>query len=124
MALLLEEYRVLRTEFAQRVAVRVQLLGFVGILAAVLVSAGGFRLDEPYLYVGSGIGVIGLWAWRTTNGAAQRLGIHLYEVEKRLNKLASQAYGAQAPLFRWEGVRQRHRADAPRPVQLLRRTIG
>ncbi|MER6961679.1 hypothetical protein [Streptomyces sp. NPDC000618] len=52
MALLLEEYRALRAEFGQRVAARVQLLGFAGILSAVLAAAGGFRFDAQNLYVG------------------------------------------------------------------------
>ncbi|MFF7550438.1 hypothetical protein ACFZCU_43475 [Streptomyces canus] len=124
IALLLEEYKVLRAGFAQRVAVRVHLLGFVGILVAVLAAASGFRLDSPNLYVGLGVSGLGLWAWRTTNGAAQRLGAHLHDVEQRLNELAAQAYGTPVPLLRWEGVRQRRRADDPRLVQLLRRIIG
>jgi hypothetical protein len=47
MALLLEEHRALRAEFGQRVAARVQLLGFAGILSAVPATAGGFRFDAP-----------------------------------------------------------------------------
>ncbi|MFI1035148.1 hypothetical protein [Streptomyces sp. NPDC020951] len=86
MALLLEEYRALRAEFGQRVAARLQLLGFAGILSAVLATAGGFRFDAQNLYVGMAVAMIGLWAWRTTNGAAQRVGRHLCDVEQRLNE--------------------------------------
>jgi hypothetical protein len=124
MALLLEEYRALRAEFGQRVAARVQLLGFAGILSAVLATAGGFRFDAPNLYVGMAVAVIGLWAWRTTNGAAQGLGRHLCDAEQRLNELAARACGAQTPPFTWERIRQRQRADDPRVVQFLRRIIG
>ena len=124
IALLLEEYKVLRAEFAQRVTVRVHLLGFVGVLAAVLVAAGGFRRDSATVYVAVGVGVLGLWAWRTTNGAAQRLGAHLQDVEQRLNELAARAYGARAAVFRWEGMRQRRRAQAPRLLRLVRSMMG
>ena len=124
MALLLEEYRTLRAEFGQRVAARVQLLGFAGILSAVLATAGGFRLDAPNLYAGLVVAVVGLWAWRMTNGAAQRLGRHLHDVEQRLNELAARTYGAQAPLFTWERIRQQQRTADPRLVQFLRRVFG
>lgn len=68
--------------------------------------------------------MIGPWVWRTTNGAAQRVGRRLCDVEQRLNELAARAYEAQTPPFTWERIRQRQRADDPRLVQFLRQIIG
>lgn len=44
---LLEEYRALREEVTQRVAARMQMIGFAGVVSAVLVVANKFTFDGP-----------------------------------------------------------------------------
>ncbi|MDJ1135056.1 hypothetical protein [Streptomyces iconiensis] len=105
IALLMREYESLRAEVSQRIAARMQVLGFSGVIAA-LMATGGLSPDEPNLYLAVLSIILGLLWLRDCNQGMQRLGRHLREVEEEVNRLSTRAYGSGA--LSWE--RKRHRS--------------
>jgi hypothetical protein len=101
--LLLEEYRTLRTEVVARLTVRAQVAVVVGASATVLAYAGGLSWRKPHVYIVIGaLLFVGTW-WRDMNRGRYSVANHLRELERRINDLASAAYGTQ-PLLTWETI--------------------
>jgi hypothetical protein len=99
---LFEEYRTLREEITQRVAARMQMIGFAGIISALLVATNHLNARSPGVYVSVLVLVVAVVWVRGTNLAIQRIGRHLRVVEARINALATQAWGSPADLLTWE----------------------
>ncbi|QIP83198.1 hypothetical protein GLX30_02900 [Streptomyces sp. Tu 2975] len=99
---LLEEYRTLREEVTQRVAARMQMIGFAGAISALLVVSDSITFRGPNLYVAGLFLVLAVVWLRGTNLAIQRIGRHLRVVEARVNALAARAWGSSEHLLTWE----------------------
>ncbi|MEJ8632686.1 MULTISPECIES: hypothetical protein [Streptomyces] len=99
---LLEEYRALREEVTQRVAARMQMIGFAGVVSAVLVVANKFTFDGPSVYVAVLLLLLAVVWLRGINLAIQRIGRHLRVVEARINALAVRAWGSSETVLTWE----------------------
>ncbi|MFH8800896.1 hypothetical protein ACH4F6_15045 [Streptomyces sp. NPDC017936] len=106
IALLLEEYRTLREEIIHRVAGRMQMIGFAGIISALLVISDKPNFGAPAVYVAVLVLVVALLWLRGINRAIQRIGRHLRTVEERINALAAQGYGSTGPVLTWETTAQ------------------
>jgi hypothetical protein len=109
IALLLEEYKALRAEAVQRVANRMQMVGVLGVVAAILSVSGAVSLTSVNVYVAVGVAGLGTFWMRHNNRAVQRIGRQLRLVEERIDRLASRAYGAHDALLTWERTRQSQR---------------
>ncbi|MER5528386.1 hypothetical protein ABT075_28005 [Streptomyces sp. NPDC002677] len=118
--LLMREYESLRAEIAQRVASRMEILGFSGVIAALL-STGGLSLHKPNLYLAGATVLLGLLWLRDCNQGIQRIGRHLREVESRVNSLSTRNYGSSA--LSWETRRHVGRRQE-RPAWRLLGRIG
>jgi hypothetical protein len=99
---LFEEYRTLREEITQRVAARMQMIGFAGIISALLVTSNHLSTHSASVYVSGLVLVVAVMWVRGTNLAIQRIGRHLRVVEARINVLAAQAWGSPDDLLTWE----------------------
>ncbi|QKW08826.1 hypothetical protein HUT18_23050 [Streptomyces sp. NA04227] len=106
IALLMREYDSLRCEISERVAARMQVLGFSGVIAA-LITTGGLSPHGPNLYLGCLSLILGLVWLRDTNLGIQRISRHLRDVEAEVNRLSTRAYGS-SPLS-WETARHESR---------------
>ncbi|MEU7101813.1 hypothetical protein AB0A66_26260 [Streptomyces longwoodensis] len=106
IGLLLEEYRTLREEIIHRVAGRMQMIGFAGIISALLVVSDRLHFDAPSFYVAILVLVVALLWLRGINRAIQRIGLHLRHLEVRINDLAAQGYGSTEPVLSWETAAQ------------------
>ncbi|NEY32011.1 hypothetical protein GTU99_07325 [Streptomyces sp. PRKS01-65] len=121
IALLMREYESLRAEIAQRVASRMQILGFSGVIAALVMGAGGVSLHEPSAYIAVATLLLGVLWLRDCNQGIQRIGKHLRDVEEQVNRLARRAYGSGA--LSWETKRHVGRQHE-RPVWRLLGRLG
>ncbi|WP_329296314.1 hypothetical protein [Streptomyces sp. NBC_01455] len=119
IALLMREYESLRAEIAQRVASRMQILGFSGVIAAIVVGAGG---SSHRLYVAVFTVALGVLWLRDCNHGIQRIGKHLRDVEEEVNRLATRAYGSSA--LSWETKRHVGRQHEQPGWRLLGRLGG
>ncbi|MFD3440647.1 hypothetical protein ACFWU3_24420 [Streptomyces sp. NPDC058685] len=99
---LLEEYRALREEVTQRVAARMQMIGFAGVVSALLVVTNKFTFDGPSMYVALLLLLLAVVWLRGINLAIQRIGRHVRVVEARINALAAQAWGSSESILTWE----------------------
>ncbi|WP_328665861.1 hypothetical protein OG905_02115 [Streptomyces sp. NBC_00322] len=99
---LFEEYRALREEVTQRVAARMQMIGFAGVVSALLVVADNFTFGGPSVCVAVLVLLLAVVWLRGINLAIQRIGRHLRGVEARINTLASQAWGSSEGILTWE----------------------
>jgi hypothetical protein len=99
IALLMREYESLRAEISGRIGARMQILGFSGVIAAVI-ATGDLSPHKPNLYLAGISVVLGLIWLRDINQGIQRISRHLREVEKEVNRLSTRAYGS-SPLS-WE----------------------
>ncbi|MEV4433525.1 hypothetical protein [Streptomyces sp. NPDC049555] len=116
---LFEEYRALREEITQRVAARMQMIGFAGVVSAFLAVANPLAFDGPGLYVTAGVLLLAVLWLRGINKGIQRIGGHLRTLEARINALAAEAWGTTEPLLTWETAiqhRRRHVGGVPRWV--------
>jgi hypothetical protein len=102
IAILLEEYRALREEVAQRVASRMQMIGFAGIISALLAVSNKLTLSGRTAYIAVLVLLLAVLWLRGFNRAIQRIGRHLRTLEARINALATQAWGAPDALLTWE----------------------
>jgi hypothetical protein len=102
IAALFEEYRTLREEVTQRVASRMQMIGFAGIISALLAVSNKLTFDAPTMYVAILVLVLAVLWLRGFNRAIQRIGRHLRTIEARINMLATQAWGTPDALLTWE----------------------
>ncbi|MFF3501507.1 hypothetical protein [Streptomyces sp. NPDC003247] len=109
IALLLEEYRTLREEIIHRVAGRMQMIGFAGIISALLVVSDKLNFGAPAFYVAVLVLVVALLWLRGINRAIQRIGRHLRKIEERVNALAAQGYGSTDAVLTWETLAQEGR---------------
>lgn len=110
---LFEEYRTLREEITQRISARMQMIGFAGIISALLAASDHLSLRSPSPYVSAlTLALAVLWV-RGSNRAIQRIGQHLREVEARINALAAQAWQSPEPILTWETA-----------IQVRRRAVG
>lgn len=112
ISLLMREYESLRAEVSQRVAARMQILGFAGVIAA-LITTGGLSPHKPNLYLAVLSVILGLLWLRDCNQGIQRIGRHLCRVEEEVNRLSTRAYGG-SPLS-WETNRHTSR-QSERPA--------
>ncbi|MGW0735601.1 hypothetical protein [Streptomyces sp. NPDC002851] len=115
--LLMREYEALRAEVEQRVSSRMQVLGFSGVIAAIL-ATGGLSVDKPNLYLAGVAILVGLLWLRDCNRGIQRIGAHLRDVEAEVNRRATRAFGSGA--LSWE-TKRHIRRQQERPVW---RSIG
>lgn len=99
---LFEEYRTLREEITQRVAARMQMIGFAGIISALLVTSNHLSTHSASIYVSALVLLVAVVWIRGTNLAIQRIGRHLRVVEARINVLAAQAWGTPDGILTWE----------------------
>ncbi|GHC65739.1 hypothetical protein GCM10010309_29210 [Streptomyces violaceochromogenes] len=102
IAILFEEYRTLREEVTQRVASRMQMIGFAGIISALVAVSKKFTLGAPTVYVAVLVLLLAVLWLRGFNRAIQRIGRHLRTLEARINALATQAWGTPDALLTWE----------------------
>ncbi|MFB7286745.1 hypothetical protein [Actinacidiphila glaucinigra] len=102
IAALFEEYRALREEVTQRIAARMQMIGFAGIVSALFAVSTKLTFGTPSIYIAVLVLLLAVLWLRGTNLAIQRLGQHLRSVEARINALAAQAWGAPDELLTWE----------------------
>ncbi|MEU5255143.1 hypothetical protein [Streptomyces longwoodensis] len=109
ITLLLEEYRTLREEIIHRVAGRMQMIGFAGIISALLVVSDRLNFDAPGFYVAVLVLIVALLWLRGINRAIQRIGHHLRQLEARINDLAAAGYGSTSPVLSWETSAQNNR---------------
>ncbi|MFF4756936.1 hypothetical protein ACWD5R_45365 [Streptomyces sp. NPDC002514] len=122
IALLMREYESLRTEIAQRVTSRMQILGFSGVIAALVTGTGGVSLHRPSVYVAVATLLLGVLWLRDCNQGIQRIGKHLRDVEEEVNRLATRAYGSRA--LSWETKRHVGRQHERPAWRLLGRLGG
>ncbi|MEU9984384.1 hypothetical protein [Streptomyces sp. NPDC050856] len=120
IALLMREYESLRTEVAHRVAARMHILGFSGVVAA-LIATGGLSPHKPNVYLAGVTVLLGLVWLRESNQGIQRIGRHLPDVEREVNRPSARAYGGSA--LSWETHRHRGRQQE-RPVWRFIGRIG
>jgi hypothetical protein len=99
---LLEEYRTLREEITQRISARMQMIGFAGIISALLAASNLLSYKSPSPYVSALTLVLAAFWVRGSNQAIQRIGRHLRGIEERINTLAAQAWQCPGPLLTWE----------------------
>ncbi|MEX2985556.1 hypothetical protein [Streptomyces sp. C36] len=79
-----------------------QLIGLVGIVSALLVASDRITFRGPGVYVaGFALLLAALWL-RGINRGIQRIGEHLIGIEKRINTLACEAWGAPKEVLTWE----------------------
>ncbi len=116
----MREYESLRAEISGRIAARMQILGFSGVIAA-LVTTGGLSPHRPNLYLACFSVLLGLVWLRDTNQGIQRISKHLREVEEEVNRLSTRAYGS-SPLS-WETNRHTTR-QGERPAWRFIGRIG
>ncbi|MEU9626276.1 hypothetical protein AB0D89_05565 [Streptomyces luteogriseus] len=102
IATLFEEYRTLREEVTQRVASRMQMIGFAGVISALLAVSKKFTFGAPTVYVAVLVLLLAVLWLRGFNRAIQRIGRHLRTLEARINALAAQAWGTPEALLTWE----------------------
>ncbi|MGW7382801.1 hypothetical protein [Streptomyces sp. NPDC054794] len=102
IAALFEEYRTLREEVTQRVAARMHMIGFAGVISALLAASNKITFAGPTLYVAAVALLLALLWLRGINLAIQRIGTHLRGVEARINELASLAWGTPDAILTWE----------------------
>lgn len=102
IATLFEAYRTLREEVTQRVASRMQMIGFAGIISALLAVTNEFSFDAPAVYIAVLVVLLAVLWLRGFNRAIQRIGRHLRVLEQRINALATQAWGTPDALLTWE----------------------
>ncbi|MGA5171228.1 MULTISPECIES: hypothetical protein [Streptomyces] len=114
IAALFEEYRTLREEVALRVASRMHMIGFAGVVSALLAVSNRPTFGAFNLYVAGLVLLFAVLWLRGVNLAVQRLGRHLRTVEERINSLAAEAWGAPAPVLTWETSAQAGRRRARR----------
>lgn len=120
IAALFEEYRTLREEVTQRVAARMQLIGFAGAISALLAVSNTLTFSGPSIYIAVlALALAVLWL-RGTNLAIQRIGRHLRDIETRINTLAAQAWGSPCAILTWET--RVH--DGRRQVRGIPRRVG
>jgi hypothetical protein len=112
LQLLLEEYRTLRTELLQRISSRLQLLGFFGASAALVVGVRGERAAAYFLVLI--VTVLAVYWWRSAV-LLGRVARRLVLIEARLNGLASMTYGIDDPVFSY------HSSHIPRWISRLTR---
>lgn len=121
IAALFEEYRALREEVTQRVAARMQMIGFAGIISALLVVSNRLTFGAPSVYVAVAVLLLAVWWLRGINLAIQRIGRHLRAVEGRINALAAQAWASPDEILTWEtGSQVRRRQVRGLPGRLGR----
>jgi hypothetical protein len=113
IAALFEEYRALREEITQRIAARMQMIGFAGIISALLATSDHLTFRSPSPYVSALTLVLAVLWVRGSNLAIQRTGQHLRELEDRINALAAQAWRSPGPVLTWESA-----------IQARRRAVG
>ena len=113
IAALFEEYRTLREEIAQRISARMQMIGFAGIISALLAASNRLSYQSPSPYVSVLTLVLAVLWVRGSNQAIQRIGQHLRGIEERINALTAQAWQCPEPLLTWETS-----------IQLRRRAVG
>lgn len=106
IATLFEEYRTLREEVTQRVASRMQMIGFAGIISALLAVSKEITFGAPTVYVAVLILLLAVLWLRGFNRAIQRIGRHLRTLEARINTLAAEAWGTPNALLTWESGTQ------------------
>lgn len=121
IALLMREYESLRTEVAERVSSRMQVLGYSGVIAALL-ATGGLSLHKPNLYLSVAAILLGLLWLRDCNQGIQRIGAHLREVEAEVNRRSTRAFGSSA--LSWETRRHTRRQQERRAWRSLGRLGG
>ncbi|MFC8920488.1 hypothetical protein ACFT5C_32605 [Streptomyces sp. NPDC057116] len=121
IALLMREYESLRLEVTHRVTSRMQVLGFTGVIAALVGGTGGVSLDSPSAYVAVATLLLGVLWLRDCNQGIQRIGKHLRDVEDEVNRLSRRAYGSGA--LSWETKRHVGR-QRERPVWRLLGRLG
>lgn len=102
VALLMREYETLRSEIVQRVASRMNILGFGGVIIA-LVASGGLSPQRPNVYIAGAAVLLGVIWLRDTNHTIQALSRHLRDLEHRVNTLSIQVYGSH--VLSWETAR-------------------
>ncbi|MET9012914.1 hypothetical protein ACWC4C_08915 [Streptomyces olivaceoviridis] len=102
IATLFEEYRTLREEVTQRVASRMQMIGFAGVISALLAVSNKLTFSAPTVYIAVMVLLLAVLWLRGFNRAIQRIGRHLRALETRINTLATQAWGAPDALLTWE----------------------
>jgi hypothetical protein len=102
IAILFEEYRTLREEVTQRVASRMQMIGFAGIISALLAVSNKLSFNAPAVYIAVLVLLLAILWLRGFNRAIQRIGRHLRGLEERINALAMQAWGTPDALLTWE----------------------
>ncbi|MFE5923559.1 hypothetical protein [Streptomyces sp. NPDC056468] len=121
IALLMREYESLRAEITQRITSRMQILGFSGVIAALVAGTGGVSLHRPAAYIAVATLLLGVLWLRDCNQGIQRIGKHLRDVEEEVNRLATRAYGSSA--LSWETKRHVGRQHE-RPVWRLIGWLG
>lgn len=99
---LFEEYKALREEITQRVAARMQMIGFAGVISALFAVSNKITFSAPTVYVALLVLVLAVLWLRGTNLAIQRIGRHLRDVEARINLLGAEAWGSTAAILTWE----------------------
>jgi hypothetical protein len=121
ITLLLEEHKSLRTEIIQRLATRGQALGLTAALSALIVTSD----HSPFSWVLAGLVlVLGFIFWFGSNRAILYLADHVRELERRINGLTRDAYGATEDALTWE-TRYHHRRMSSGPwSRLVRRSVG
>ena len=124
IAALFEEYRTLREEVTQRVAARMQMIGFAGIISALLAVSDNVTFGAPSVYVALLVLLLAVLWVRGTNVAIQRLGRHLRGVEARINALAVEAWGTPDALLTWESTAQEGRMRVRGPAGRVGRLGG
>jgi hypothetical protein len=108
--LLLEEYRTLRDEVNHRVGGRMQMIGFAGVISALLVASDDWDIGTGNFYIAALVLVIAALWLRGINRAIQRIGKHLRQIEERVNALAPRACGSAEDVLTWETRVERGRS--------------
>lgn len=102
IAALFEEYRTLREEVALRVASRMHMIGFAGVISALLAVSNRLTFGALNLYIAGLVLILAVLWLRGVNLAIQRIGRHLRGVEARINALAAQAWATPDDILTWE----------------------
>ena len=122
IALLLEEYRQLRTEIGNRFTTRSQVLSLVSVAVAVVLASGvlpGARWPSVGLLV-----LIGYGWWFLANRNAVQVAKRIRRLEIEIDALAQQAYGVSVPPLRWEVTAFRRRATSGPVLRFLLAAMG
>jgi hypothetical protein len=86
-----------------------QMIGFAGIVSALLAVSDKFSFGAPTVYITVLVLLLAVLWLRGFNRAIQRIGRHLRGLEERINALAVQAWGTPDALLTWETETQDER---------------